>query len=157
MLRARPGFAGFRGRIAMRGRHVSETAASLRHAMQASLSRRERRQQLLTRTLEQFDPRHRLAAVRARLVARDSNLAKAVTRRLHMVDSRFKAAVGRLETLSPLSVLGRGYAVCWDETRTTILRDARTVAAGETVRVTLAHGELECTVDTQHGRDDQGL
>jgi exonuclease VII large subunit len=43
-------------------------------------------------------------------------------------------------------VLGRGYAVAWNADRTRVLRDAATVAPGETVRVTLASGELECEV-----------
>jgi exodeoxyribonuclease VII large subunit len=60
-----------------------------------------------------------------------------------------------LESLSPLGVLGRGYAVCWDATRTRAIRDAATVAPGETVRVTLGKGELECRVDkTEDGRKE---
>ena len=53
---------------------------------------------------------------------------------------------GRLETLSPLAVLGRGYAVCWNADRTQALRDAADVARGDRVRVTLAKGELDCEV-----------
>ncbi len=68
---------------------------------------------------------------------------------MHVADSRFKALAARLDGLSPLAVLGRGYAVCWDDERTRILRDASTVKAGEHVRVTLANGELRCAV-TQH-------
>ena len=145
-LAARPGYAGFRGRLAMRGRHVAELTAALRHLAISALGRRARRHQLLLRALEQHDPRHRLAAVRARLVARDNGLAQAVTRRLHVADSRCKGAIARLEGLSPLAVLGRGYAVCWDASRTTILRDAGRVGAGDTVRVTLDRGELEAKV-----------
>jgi exodeoxyribonuclease VII large subunit len=149
-LAARPGYAGFPGRIAMRGRHVAELTASLRYAVAASLGRRARRQQLLVRALEQFDPRHRLAAIRMRLVERDGALAKAFTRRLHAADSRFKGVVGRLEGLSPLAVLGRGYAVAWNDARTRILRDASAVHVGENIHVTLAHGELACEVlDTE--------
>jgi exodeoxyribonuclease VII large subunit len=51
-----------------------------------------------------------------------------------------------LETLSPLAVLGRGYAVCWNADSTRILRDAADVAPGDPVRVTLAKGELDCEV-----------
>jgi exodeoxyribonuclease VII large subunit len=147
LLAARPGFAGYRGRLAMRGRHVSELTAAVRNAMVSSLGRRLRRHQLLLRALDQFDPRHRLAAIRTRLVARDGALAKAVTRRLHLADSRFKGAVARLEGLSPLAVLGRGYAVAWNESRTKILRDAASVNVGDQVRVTLQHGELGCRVE----------
>jgi exodeoxyribonuclease VII large subunit len=146
-LAARPGYAGFPGRLALRGRHVSELGASLRHAMAGAVGRRARRHQLLLRALDQFDPRHRLAAVRTRLVARDGALAQVIARRLHQAHSRFNASVARLEGLSPLAVLGRGYAVAWDESRTRILRDASAVAVGETIRVTLERGELGCRVE----------
>jgi exodeoxyribonuclease VII large subunit len=48
--------------------------------------------------------------------------------------------------LSPLAVLGRGYAVCWNAERTRIIKQADQTTVGETVRVTLAEGELECDV-----------
>ena len=131
----------------MRGRHVAELASGLRHGLSSTLARRQRRHQLLVRALTQFDPRHRLAAVRTRLVSRESALSNAMTRRLHVADSRFKGVVGRLEGLSPLAVLGRGYAVAWNAARTHILRDAATVAVGDAIRVTLARGELGCRVE----------
>jgi len=145
-LAARPGFAGYRARLAMRGRHTSELTASLRHAMTHAVARRSRRHEQLRRTLASFDPRHRLAAFRTRLLSREGLLAKGLTRRVHVADSRFKALAARLDGLSPLAVLGRGYAVCWDDARTRILRDASTVKTGEHVRVTLAKGELRCEV-----------
>jgi exodeoxyribonuclease VII large subunit len=49
--------------------------------------------------------------------------------------------------LSPLAVLGRGYAVCWNEAGTSIIRSARAVAPGETVKITLAEGRLACRVE----------
>ncbi len=146
-LAARPGYAGFPGRLALRGRHVSELTASLRQAMAGASGRRVRRHQLLARALDQFDPRHRLAAVHTRLVARDAALAKVIARRMHLAHSRFNGAVARLEGLSPLAVLGRGYAVAWDESRTRILRDASSVEMGEKIRVTLERGELGCRVE----------
>jgi len=145
-LAARPGFAGYRARLAMRGRHASELTGSLRHAIINTAARRSRRHEQLRRTLEAFDPRHRLAAFRARLVSRESLLAKGLTRRVHLADVRFKALAARLDGLSPLAVLGRGYAVCWDDERTRILRDASTVKTGDRVRVTLTKGELRCAV-----------
>ena len=55
---------------------------------------------------------------------------------------------GRLESLSPLAVLGRGYAVCWNDDRTAIIRTAATVTAGDRVHVTLHDGELNCVVES---------
>jgi exodeoxyribonuclease VII large subunit len=65
----------------------------------------------------------------------------------HRADLRFRSAAARLDNLSPLAVLARGYAVCWDATGTRIIRDARTVGQGDEVRVTLARGELRCRVE----------
>src|SRR5262245_10034531 len=145
-LLARPGFAGQRTRLAMRGRHTAELTSELRQAIAASLARRVRRYEQQRRALTQFDPRHRLASVRMKLVARDTQMGRTLARRIHAADARFKALAARLDGLSPLAVLARGYAVCWDERRTRILRDASAVSTGDRVVVTLERGELQCDV-----------
>jgi len=145
-LEARTAYAGFPGRVAFRGRHIAELAAALRHAVGQSVGRRARRHQGLRRSLEQFDPRHRLGAIRTRLVARNAQLAAAARRRITTAQGRFGAATARLDGLSPLAVLGRGYAVMWNAQRTRIIRDASTVQVGDDVNVTLERGALEATV-----------
>jgi len=150
-LEARPGFAGLRGRLAMRGRHAADVTHELRRAMRLRMAAAERTAQSLQRTLETFDLRRRLGRVRARLVAADVRLTGASATGRHRADRQLRGAAARLEALSPLAVLGRGYAVCWNADRTAVIREARAVAAGEQVRVTLAQGELECAVT---GRGD---
>jgi exodeoxyribonuclease VII large subunit len=54
----------------------------------------------------------------------------------------------RLETLSPLAVLARGYAVCREAADRRIVFDAANVKAGDRVLVTLARGELTCDVSS---------
>ena len=146
MLEARSGYAGAHGRIAMRSRHAAELSHELQRAVRAQLARRERMYHTLRLTLETFDLRRRLGAIRTRLVAADGQLGAAFTRAHHRHDARLRTAVARLESLSPLAVLGRGYAVCWDAERTHVIRDAATVNAGDRVRVTLNRGELDCEV-----------
>ena len=94
-----------------------------------------------------------LAAIRSRLTAADTRL-HVTARRVHeRTAARFTALAGRLEMLSPLAVLARGYAVCWNEDRTAIIRQASAVAPGAVVRVTLHEGEIDCEVRSAHGSD----
>jgi exodeoxyribonuclease VII large subunit len=58
-----------------------------------------------------------------------------------------EAGTFELDSLSPVAVLGRGYAVCWNEAKTVIIRDEAGVEVGDAVRVTLSRGELECRVE----------
>jgi exodeoxyribonuclease VII large subunit len=138
---------------AMRGRvHRLEgrmRALDLAPRMRLRLGGRERRYQALRLKLQTFDVRQRLSAIRTRLVGADGRLAGASARAHHRAQARLGAAAARLDSLSPLAVLGRGYAVCWNGDRTAIIRDAGTVSPGERVRVTLERGELGCVVDSR--------
>jgi exodeoxyribonuclease VII large subunit len=84
--------------------------------------------------------------VRTRLAAADGALLAQAARVRHGADRRLRGAAARLDALSPLAVLGRGYAVCWNADRTAIIRDAVAVTPGDHVHVKLANGELACEV-----------
>jgi exodeoxyribonuclease VII large subunit len=146
VLESRSGFAGMRGHLALRGRHADELTFELRRALQSALASRERGYQRLRLTLERFDLRRRLAGVRARLIAGDSRLQSTIHRRTNASHARLGTTAARLESLSPLAVLGRGYAVCWNADRTEIIRDAGRVENGSRVLVTVQNGELTCEV-----------
>jgi exodeoxyribonuclease VII large subunit len=148
-LGSRPGFGGFPGRIAMRGRYAAELSHALAGAGRAHAAAARRRLEQLRRRLAACDLGRRLAGIRIQLVSGDGRLSAAIARRRHHAEALFAGRAGRLEALSPLAVLARGYAVCWNADRTAVIRDAAAAPPGEVVRVTLARGELECEV-----RDD---
>jgi exodeoxyribonuclease VII large subunit len=54
----------------------------------------------------------------------------------------------RLEGLSPLGILARGYAVCYAADGTTVVRNASTLAPGDRVHVRLHSGGAGCVVET---------
>jgi exodeoxyribonuclease VII large subunit len=62
--------------------------------------------------------------------------------------SSLAVAAARLEDLSPLTVLARGYAVCTDESGTRVVREASQIGIGQIVGVRLASGRLGCRVES---------
>lgn len=132
-------------RVALRGRAVTDLAHRLRHTALARLQRRRTHLHGVRLRLEALDQRRHLGAMRARAAAADTRLRAQAQRLRHHADVRFRSLAGRLESLSPLAVLARGYAVCWTGDR--IVRDASTVALGDHVRVRLSRGALECRVE----------
>lgn len=155
----RRGLAGWQTRLAMRGRHAAELTHQLRRAAVAHIARRERTYRTLGLRLEARDLRRHLAGIRGRLATADGRLGTAAGRSHHRSESRLRSLAGRLENLSPLAVLARGYAVCWNADRTAIIRRASAAAPGDRVHVTLHEGELECDVRAREsdGPDNQGL
>jgi exodeoxyribonuclease VII large subunit len=144
VLASRRGLASVPARIAMRGRHAAELTHQLRRAMAVILARREREFRTLHLRLEASDLRRRLAAIRGRLEAAHGRLQGIVRRRHDRAHARLGSVAARLESLSPLAVLGRGYSVCWNADRTAIIRSASRVQPGDRVAVVLHEGELEC-------------
>jgi len=145
-LGTRRGLLTIQTRVSNRERRVGELSARLRRA----LARRHQsaRQQLgaLAERLAAVDQRRRLARLRARLAEAKGRLAPATRARHHRAALAFGSLAGRLDALSPLAVLGRGYAVCFAEDGRTVLRDATATRDGDTVHVRLEHGRLACTV-----------
>jgi len=155
LLGSRRGLAGFPARLAMSGRHAAELTHQLRDAMLNARTRRERELRTLALRLEARDLGRRLAAIRGRLEGATGRLHAGMARRVDRASARLGGTVGRLESLSPLAVLGRGYAVCWNGDRSSILRRASGVAAGDRVHVTLHDGELHCSVESTESTDTQ--
>ena len=152
-IEAKSGYAGFAMRIAMRGRRADDLSHQLLRALRGQLARRERGYHMLRLALERFDVRRRFGTIRTQLVAVEGRLLSSVHRQVHVADARLRGAAARLESLSPLAVLARGYAVCWNDDRTAIIRDAAAVEQGDRVHVTLERGELHCVVTDNHTTD----
>ncbi len=154
------GLAGWQARLAMRGRHTAELTHQMGRAASAQIAKRERAYRTFRLRLEARDLRRHLSAIRSRLGHASGRLGTAAGRTRHRAESNLASLAGRLGNLSPLAVLARGYAVCWNADRTVILRSASAVAPGDRVRVTLQNGELQCEVrsgEPDGFHNDKGL
>ncbi len=142
----RPGLAGWPARLAGHGRHTADLTHALTSAARAATATRLRRLHAARTGLEAHEPGRRLEASRTRLVVARERLGGILGQRRQELKGQVADLTGRLEALSPLGVLARGYAVCWDADRTRILRDAATVAIGDEVAIRLDRGQLTCQV-----------
>jgi exodeoxyribonuclease VII large subunit len=152
----RRGLAGWPGRVAMRGRHAAELSFRLRRSLTARLQQQERALQALRLRLEARAVARQFAVMRGRLTAADTSLAALIQRRTDRHAATLRSLTGRLDSLSPLAVLARGYAVCWTESRTAIVRDAAALSPGDRVEVTLAQGAISCDVRATHASLEPG-
>lgn len=152
-LTSRRGLAGWPARVAVQGRETAAVTHALRRAATEQVARRARRLQHLGARLDAQDVRRQVARFRARLAASENRLEATARRRLDRAGTRVATLAAQLDALSPLAVLARGYAVCWNADRTAILRRADAVSPGERVHVTLRQGMLECEVQRTHGSD----
>lgn len=142
----RPALAGWPAWLAGRSRHAAELTHALRATFRERLLGHERRLRAAQLALESKEPGRRVAADRARCDAVRTRLTAAWAERHRRAQGRLAEATGRLEALSPLGVLARGYAVCWNADRTAVVRDAAAVSVGDGVSITLDRGHLRATV-----------
>jgi exodeoxyribonuclease VII large subunit len=100
-------------------------------------------------------PRARLAAQRARLAAAIGLLERVARRSIERARDGLASAAARLDALSPLAVLGRGYAIVRLGSGGPVVRSPEQVKAGEGLLVRVAEGEIEATVDRARGPSDR--
>jgi exodeoxyribonuclease VII large subunit len=145
-LSGRRALAGYTTRLAMTQRRTDELTRSMTDALRGVFTLRARRLQTIERRLDAFDLGRRLARNKTTMVGVDATLRRAITRRAHESLARLGGLAARLDTLSPLKVLGRGYAVCWNDERTRAIRSTADVNPGDTVHVELSHGVIAAKV-----------
>jgi exodeoxyribonuclease VII large subunit len=86
-------------------------------------------------------PLDRVHELSRRLDELDVRARRSLTHRLKLAGSRTDALASRLESLSPLAVLGRGYSLTRRLSDGTLVRDAAALTAGDEIITRFAHGE----------------
>jgi exodeoxyribonuclease VII large subunit len=111
----------------------------------AQRERLERRRVSLYRLLEA-----RARLLRRRLEATNQPLAR-YPRRVEIERHQLEALASKLNAVSPLSVLSRGYAIAFSRVRNRRkpILDSSSVHVGDNIEVQLKKGALNCTVDAK--------
>lgn len=125
---------------------ADELDYALRLAGTGRIAGIEKRQLALDRRLRSQDARLRLARSSQRAVQLTASLRAKVVAAVQVHEDRLRALSARLGALSPLEVLGRGYALV--EGPGGILRDVAAVSPGDPLNIRLGKGSLGATVES---------
>lgn len=138
-------FARMADTIARRQQRVDEFFYRLGDAFRTHVERKSRRLEGATTHLRHLDLRHVVGGMRRDLEARQSALESVARRMLLQRRGRLDRSLARLEELSPVKILERGYALVYDA-KGKLLKDERQVSPGDNITARLAHGTIAAVV-----------
>jgi len=138
-----------RDTISRRDQRIDELSLRLNAAVVRCLRIPAQRVATLTERLRRQNISVHIAVTQRRLQTVTERLLRTATQAITADQVRLNQANARLEALSPLAVLSRGYALVYlesGEKKETLLRSAADAAPGQTIRARLAQGTLTAKV-----------
>lgn len=123
---------------------LDELEQRLRGPVTARLGRDSRALVELDRRLSARDPRRVLDAARGEIEPLSIRLSSAMRRALDRHAHLLSASAQRLDAISPLAVLARGYAIALHDGAA--VREARELAEGDSLEVRLHEGSVDAVV-----------
>ncbi len=127
------------------GRRLDEMQQRVLNAFLASVSTARSKFDQIERRLSPARLEATTLRLRSVLEGLDRRQRRVIDEELGTKRESFGLLSARLDALSPLAVLGRGYSIVQDENGR-VLRDAAAAAAGETLKITFQRGKLEAEV-----------
>jgi exodeoxyribonuclease VII large subunit len=130
-----------------RGQRLDDSSARLVFSALRGLEREKGRAGNIIRALGHLSPARRLQAYTESFSGLSRRLRTGTLLKVQSGRQRFESAAVRLAVLEPLAPLARGFAVAMKMPGEEILKDAAQVEPGDTVRLKLNRGGLDCKVE----------
>jgi len=131
--------------INRRQQKLDDLKNRLERGERQALERHRRRLEVVGAAVRHYDVRRMLAGIHKELDSRISRLTAALRTVLLRQRGKIDQLAGRLEALSPLAILDRGYALVFDSSGA-LLKDALRVQSGDEISARLANGTIVATV-----------
>ena len=136
-------------------RYLRGTENGMAQSVLHRLEREERRLKALAEKRVLTDPLAFVQDRRLQLDYMQDKMTSAARTHWDREARRFAGTVAKLDALSPLKVLGRGYAMARTE-EGGILRSSAQVRPGDRIELRLAQGSLGCRVEEVGGEETHG-
>jgi exodeoxyribonuclease VII large subunit len=144
-LSAPAAFARMQDNLNLRQQRVDELTFRMEATWQRQYQAANQRLQGLISHLQRLDVSNRLRLVRQRLESLDAQFLRSRSNFAFRFRSRLEAIEKQLTSLSPLGVLGRGYALVYDDSGA-LVRDAAAVRPRQKLVTRVAKGSIESSV-----------
>lgn len=138
-------FPRMRELISRRQQRVDDLHFRMASAQRGFLRQSSRRLEIAATRLRSQDMRYRLEEIRRQLEGRTWALDSAARAILMRLRSRSDQLAGRIQALSPLNILERGYALVFDA-KGNLVKNSSQVGPGEELTARLYQGSLRTTV-----------
>lgn len=143
--------SGMETRIAMLlhrlTQRLDDAGLSMEEALSEQIRENERHIDRLTAAVLRHDPRQQLALTRHRLTTGFTRLERTLERNIYEKRSRLDRLTARLNSLSPMAVLERGYALVISA-EGTLVRSVNQVGAGDAITTHLSDGTFTSRVES---------
>lgn len=127
---------------------LDDLTGRLELGLSVAVSRRRDRFERLQETLRHNDPKGRIDTLRQRIALLSERSERLLAQRLEAIRQGFGDNAARLEVLSPLKTLARGYAIATRDSNGTVLTDASLLTTGEQLLLRLHRGQAFCRVES---------
>ena len=127
---------------------TDDLTGRLELALSVAVSRRRARFDRLQDALQHNDPQHTINAFRQRIALLTMRSEGLLVQRLDGFKQGFYDKAVRLEVLSPLKTLARGYAIATRDNARSVVTDAASLTIGDHLRVQFHLGEARCRVES---------
>jgi len=138
-------FARMRDALARRQQRVDDLVYRMLSAERHLLRQYGSRLDVAGARIRHFDVRRQVAAMAREIDSHTATLSAAMRRFLLIRRARWERSGARLEEMSPLRILDRGYALVFDSTGR-LLKDVADIRVGDEISARLACGTVVSTV-----------
>ncbi len=134
-------------RIHLLAQRLDELTLRMERNMRGQVSHWKEQVGTLQKQLSMLSPRAYCRQQREKLQRLQEALGQAMYHHLRLRQEKLQGVIGKLEALSPLAVLGRGYSICRQLPSQCLVKEIAQVEVGDRLQVRVFDGEIICEVE----------